>query len=322
MTTIALFDFDIITFHASAAVEKRTVEVSDHKTGRTKIFKTRTTFKDLLKEKDIEFDPERWTFQDIQVAEPEAHAFQIVKSMVKKHKNSVGATDMEGYVGDGPSNFRLLLDLPEKYKGNRDDLMRPLLLKDTKKYALENYPGGLVKNYEVDDHLVVRYHQLVEAGHDPVIISLDKDSKGCVGTKFYDWTQPFPEIVSIEPWGFLNHIKEKNKVDGLGLNFFMYQMLHEDAADGYGVNDLHKQRFGAASVVKYLNQAKNVNDLFQLTEDKYKEWFPEPLTYVTWKGDTVTKNYEELLELYFDCVYMHRKINDKTTFYSLWDEFK
>lgn len=322
MTTIALFDFDIITFHASAAVEKRTVEVSDLKTGRTKIFKTRTAFKDLLKEKDIEFNPERWFFQDIQVAEPEAHAFQIVKSMVKKHKNSVGATDMEGYVGDGPSNFRLLLDLPEKYKGNRDDLMRPLLLKDTKKYALENYPGGLVKNYEVDDHLVVRYHQLVEAGHDPVIISLDKDSKGCVGTKFYDWTQPFPEIVSIEPWGFLNHIKEKNKVDGLGLNFYCYQLLAGDTADGYTVKNLHGKRFGDTSIVEYLNQAKSVDELFKLTEAKYKEWFPEPIEYKTWDGRTVEKNYAEVLQLYHECVYMKRMVNDQTNFWDLWREFK
>jgi hypothetical protein len=61
--------------------------------------------------------------------------------------------------------------------------MRPVYLKETKKYALDNYPGSLVKKLEVDDYLVIRSHELEKQGFNPVIITLDKDSKGCVGTR-------------------------------------------------------------------------------------------------------------------------------------------
>jgi len=50
-------------------------------------------------------------------------------------------------------------------------------------------------------------------------------------------------------------------------------------------------------------------------------WFPAPVTYTTWDGRTVTKNYEEILELYHACVYMLRTEDDQTTFFSYMQEF-
>lgn len=321
MAKIALFDFDIITFHASAAIEKRSIEVFDRKTGRSRKFKTRTEFKTLLKSKNIEMEEGRYWIQDIQVSEPESHSFQIVKTMVNRIKQDIEADAMEGFVGDNTNNFRLKLDLPQEYKGSRKDMLRPLQLKVTKEYAVNNYPGGVVEDYEVDDHLVVRYHEMKKAGHDPVIISLDKDSKGCIGTKFYDWTNKDLGIQVVEPWGWLSYNDDKKKVEGLGLQFYAYQMLKGDTADDYSPSDLHKLRYGDKTVVKDINEAKTVVDIFNIVEEKYKEWFGDNFEYKTFDGRIVTKSYKEILSMYHSCVYMHRMKNDKTSFWDLKKEF-
>lgn len=318
---IALFDMDLIAYRSAAVSEKRSIEVQHIPTSKTKSFNTRTEFKDGLKSRNKPFNPEDWLIKDIQVAEPESYAFQAVKQQVKSISEEVEAEAIEGYVG-GKNNFRLSLDLPVLYKGNRTDMIRPLNLSSTKKYIINKYKGGLIEGHEVDDHVVIRFHELKQEGHDPVILTLDKDQNGCIGTKFYDWTKYKPSIIEVPKFGYLEHDKSKNKVRGLGLNFYCYQMLKGDTSDNYSPSDLHKQRYGDVAVVKYLNEAKTVNDLFQAVEDQYKKWFPKIVHYVSQNGVEVQKDYKDLLNLYNSAVYMLRTYNDKTDFYSLWKEMK
>ena len=318
---IALFDMDLIAYRSAAVSEKRSIEVQHILTSKTKTFNTRTEFKDGLKSRNKPFKQEDWLIKDIQVAEPETHSFQVVKQQVKSISEEVLAELIEGYIG-GKNNFRLTLDLPVLYKGNRTDMIRPLNLDSTKKYIINKYKGGLIEGHEVDDHVVIRFHELKSEGHDPVICTIDKDQKGCVGTKYFDWTGIKPQIIEVPKFGYLEYDKAKNKVNGLGLNFYCYQMLKGDTSDNYSPSDLHNQRFGDVAVVKYLNEAKTVNDLFLAVEDKYKEWFPEVLTYVNQNGVEVKKGYKDLLNLYHAAAYMLRKYNDTTDFYSLWDEMK
>lgn len=322
---IAIFDMDLFAYRSAAAVEERKIKVTHLATAKTKLFKTRTDFKKFLNEKDIEYNEDKYHIEDIQIAEDVSHALNIIKLQVNKIKTAIGADMVYGFIGKGSDNFRLNLDLPKQYKGQREEMLKPLHLDKTRKFIVDNYNGGYVEGIEVDDEVIIRSHLAIAKGNDPVIITIDKDCTACVGTKFYNWMDEFPDIIEVPKFGYLDYIKKdkgNNKVKGLGLNFLMYQLLHEDAADNYGVNDLHSERFGAASVVKYLNQAKTVNDLFALTEAKYQEWFGDAFTYTTHDGRTVTKNYKEILDMYFKCAYMLRSRNDTTNFYSLWEEMK
>lgn len=319
---VALFDYDIIAYRASAAAEKRSIKATHLPSGTEKIFKNRTELKKLLTEKGFEYKEEDYIIEDIQTPEPIENACQILKQQISSIKKAIGATYHEGFIGIGETNFRLKLDLPEKYKGNREDMIRPLLLQEVKNYALNNHNGMKVVNVEADDYLVIKYHEYKRAGHDPVIVTLDKDSWGCVGTKYYDWTQDDPKVIEVPVLGYLEYNKSKKKVEGLGLNFYCYQLLSGDKADNYFPSDLHKQRFGDVAAVNLLKDCKTVDDLFSTVENQYKKWFPEPVTYTSQNGDEVTKNYQEILEMYHRCVYMARKLNDDTTFYSLWEEFK
>lgn len=322
MATIALFDGDIIAYRSAAVVEKRKVEVLHKSTGKTKDFDTRTEFKEFLKNKDWVYNEEEYSFRDYQIPEPEHHAFQVAKSLVNKIKEQVDATDIEVYVGDGNSNFRLNLELPELYKGNREDMIRPIHLKATKTYLLDNYPSTFVQDIEVDDYLVVRSHEIIKAGHRPIIITIDKDSWGCVGTEYFNFTDEDSGVISVPSFGYLRYNTDKKKVEGLGTNFYCYQMLAGDKADNYRPNDLHKLRIGDAAVLGYLDGCKTPNELFQVVNDKFKEWFGDEFTYKDHTGKTKKKNYKEILEMYHQCVYMKRKRNDDTTFFSLWEEFR
>jgi len=318
---ILLFDMDLIAYRSAAAAEQRSVEVIHKASSRVKEFKTRTEFKEFLSEKNFEYKEDDYEIKDIQVCEPDTHAYQIVKTQVNSITEGLEADFTECYVG-GKNNFRVNLELPELYKGNRKGMLRPLLLDKVKEYALNKYAGGLIEGYEVDDHVVVRSHELIKSGHDPVIISLDKDCKGCVGTKYFNWTEDKPKIIEVPAFGYLLYNKEKKKVEGLGLNFYCYQLLRGDPSDNYTPSDLHKQRFGDMSVVNLLKDCKTVNELFTYSENKFKEWFPEPITYTSHLGKEVTKDYKQIIDLYHQCAYMKRIANDSTTFYDLWDEFK
>lgn len=319
---ILIFDFDLITYRAAAVAEKRKVEVVHVKSGRPKLFDTRTKFKNFLAAKGMEFNKEEYTLTDIQIPEPPEFAFQVVKSQVKKIKESLNASEMEGFVG-GKNNFRLHLELPVQYKRNREGMQRPIHLKAAKQYALDNYPGGLIDGIEVDDHVCIRWHELEAAGHYPVVVTIDKDQKACVGTRFYDWTKDEPEIVQVPAFGWLQLVDQgKNKkVEGLGLHFYAYQMLQGDPADEYTPRDLHGTNFGDKKAVELINQAKNISDIFDCIELQYKTWFPEPITYTTWDGKEVQKDYMQIIEMYHQLVYMKRKANDTTTYLDLKKEF-
>lgn len=319
--TIALFDFDIIAYRAAAAAEKRSVKITYKSSGNSGEFKNRTEFKKFLKSKDIPYDESKFLIEDVQRPEPVENACQIVKMQVYNIKRQIKADYTEGFVGTGDDNFRLQLDLPKLYKGNREDMLRPLLLDDAKKYVLNKFPGEKVAGIESDDMLVIRSHEFLAAGHKPVVITLDKDQWGCVGTSYYDWTKEDAKVIDVPAFGYVEHIKEKNKTVGLGLNFYCFQMLNGDSADNYFPSDLHGKRFGEISAVNLLRDCTTVGQLFEVVEKQYKEWFPSPITYKTQTGSIVTKDYKDILELYHQSVYMKRKRNDTTTFDNLREEF-
>lgn len=53
--------------------------------------------------------------------------------------------------------------------------------------------------------------------------------------------------------------------------------------------------------------------------EQYQQWCPEPVTYKAWDGIEHTKDYKELLQLFFSAVYMLRSHNDKTTAEEFFD---
>jgi hypothetical protein len=317
---VAIVDGDTLSYRSAAASEKRSVIVKHLKSGREKEFKNRTEFVEFLKEKGIEYKKELYSITDKQEPEPESHCCQMISLQVKKIGAFLNADHVEIYIG-GENNFREKLELPSKYKGNRADMLRPILLDSAKTYVMKQYAGGLVTGMEADDMLHIRAYELLRSGHEPILCSQDKDARQGVGLTIYNWTLDNPVLESIPVFGDLRFNKAKNKVEGEGLKWLGYQLLFGDPTDNYKPCELSKTRFGAISAYNLLKDTKTVDELFSVVEKQYKDWYPSPVKYLTWNGEEVSKDWKGILDMYFKCAYMLRQYDDETTFSSLWREF-
>ncbi len=69
---------------------------------------------------------------------------------IKNICDACGTDKFEIYLS-GKDNFRDELELPQKYKGNRDKLLRPLHLDDLKEYIRKYHNCEIVERIEADD---------------------------------------------------------------------------------------------------------------------------------------------------------------------------
>ena len=153
--TVLIYDGDILAYRASAAVEKRSVDVKHLPTGKVKTFDNRTQFKDYMKDRDKDWDKTEYVFEDKQEAEPIENCLSIMKKQIERINEELFAD--EYVVGlSGKSNFRDSLPLPSKYKGNREGGIRPIHLKAAKTYLWKHHNGFLADGFEADDYCIFK----------------------------------------------------------------------------------------------------------------------------------------------------------------------
>lgn len=312
---VVLMDADVLAYRAAAVTEKREVEVLHEPSGKSKRFDTRTEFKKSLEEKKGNLDklPE-YSFKDIQTPMHMSVTGNIINGIIEKIKIKFEPDVFEMYIG-GVNNFRESLPLPKKYKGNRDSMIRPLNLKETKKF-LEGKGAKVINDIEADDMLSIRAYEELAKGNTVYICTNDKDTDQADGIWVYDWTDKDAEPYLVPAIGNIELTKH-NTIKGVGLKFFAAQLLVGDDADFYKPTDACSSRFGTKSCVKLLQPLETSKEILDAVVMQYQKWYPDVVTYTTWDGKEITTNWEGMLDLYFGCAYMHRKRNDKTT----WKEF-
>jgi hypothetical protein len=313
--TVLLSDGDIIAYRTAAAIEKRTVVVTHKATGRAKEFDTRREFKVFLKEQGREFVASSYDIVDIQTPEDASHCMYTIKRIVRKMEDFSFCDRHDIYIS-GKENFRESLLLPTRYKSNRVDSIRPIHLEAAKDYLLHRFDASKSKLVEADDVLSIRAYEELHKGNCAIIASNDKDTLQASGIWFYNWTEKEPKLYEIPTIGSLTI--EGQEVKGDGLKFLAFQLLYGDPVDGYKPPELAGVRFGKKSAYNILDNLYEPDEILNAVLLQYKEWYPEPFDYTAW-NDVIVKNatYETILDLYFRCVYMLRKWNDKTT----WQEF-
>lgn len=299
--TIAIYDSDAIAYRAAAVIDKRSVEVKHLPSGRTKVFKTRTEFKDSLKLKDKEFIKTDYEFTD-QVEPGElSHCIHIMKNQIEKINSDLFADEILMCI-QGKTNFRDSLPLPSKYKGNRTGLARPTWLREAKAYLYKNYPSTVADNKECDDDVVIYGYEYLSKGYTPVLISVDKDSAAYSGLNLYDYTQDNPKVRLVPDFGSLWQVDKT--VKGEGFIWFCMQFLNGDISDFYKPSELAKVKFGEQSAYKLLNTCKTHQEALQCVIDQYRSWYPSEFTYTAWDGSTHVVDYRDILQMYFRCARM------------------
>lgn len=313
--TILLVDADTVAFRAAAVCEKREIVVERIRDGKSRVFKTRTDFKEYLTNQYGSSEMfNEYLIKDLQTPEPVANALQAAKSIMTKIFTSIEPDDMIVYIG-GKDNFREKLPLPSKYKGNRGDMLRPLLLNEVKTYLTRKYKAKSPVGIEADDAINIRGYEELAKGNSVIIASQDKDTLQSEGLKMFDYTKEKPFIFDIPEIGSLT--VKGTECKGAGLKFFAYQLLCGDKTDNYKPTEICKVKFGAASAFKLIQPLESSAEILGAVVQKYKEWYPGVVTYTAWDGKEITTNWEGILDIYFACAYMHRKKNDTTT----WKEF-
>jgi hypothetical protein len=309
---ILIIDADLIAYQYAAANEKRTINVKHLKSGREKIFKTRTELKTLLKEKNMEFNPEDYEIEDVQTAASIRFALRNVKSVIQRLTDHTWADRVELYLGTGKT-FRHALALPTPYKDNRDDLIKPLQLADVRKYLQVKHRAQLIKGIETDDMITIRAYEELAKGNYPIIASADKDAQQSQGVEILNFGQEEWQGKVVPIVGSL--WKEKTSYKGDGLKFLALQVLSGDNADTYKGYQLSNVSYGPAKAMKALEKASTEKEILEVLISEFKRLYPEPFEYVDCHGvQHSDADWFDMLQMYWTCAYMKRSIDDDSSF--------
>jgi len=306
MDRLVIVDADTLVFSAAAVSETRSIEVLHNPTGITKSFSTRTEFKKLMKEKNKEIT-EDYVVTDKQEAEPVENCLHLVKSAANKIIDRFQFDEVLFFAGDS-NNFRRNLPLPTRYKGNRTDMIKPLLLKEAHSYFKNKFKAISAENHEADDEVIIQANKGVKAGKEVVILSMDKDSRQAVGAYLGDYSSSFEESVYISDMHDV--VMEDKKVRSYGVPWICLQLLIGDSADCYKPTELCSAKFGDVGAYKELKDCKTPQEALEKVKQKYMQWYPEDFEYTDWKGNKHQADWKSILQLYFKCVKMKTFTND------------
>jgi hypothetical protein len=304
LKTIVIFDGDTLAYRASAAIDNRSI-LALHKSGVSRTFKNKTELKELLKSKNKLHTLDDYSISELQDPEDKINAFHIMKLQIQKVTAGLFADEYIVAIS-GRNNFRDNLPFPEKYKGNRLDLIRPVHLKACKEYLWKQHPSIVANSYEADDVLVFKGYEYLNKGYTVILASQDKDAWAYSGLHLYDFTKEDPELELI-PEG-LGYLKDTgDNIIGRGLIWYAYQCVLGDKTDNMWPYKLAGARFGKKAAYKLLKDCKTEKEALELVVRQYKKWYPEVFNYTAWDGEVHCADAAYML-----CQY-HRGVRMKST---------
>lgn len=307
----AVFDFDIFAYRASSAGEKRTIKAYHPITGDEWECKTRTELyghwikkdKGILAEHNkingTNYKADELVIIDQQHPEPTQNVLHTVKVMVDSVLYQLQTKKMNGYLGKGDS-FRVQESTLLKYKGNREDTLRPLHLQAVREYILKKYSVDLVEGLESDDWLCI------DAQLDPnkVCVTADKDAMGTECFVFNPFVDS-PTITDCRGLGDL-YLNSKGEVKGHGRKFLLYQVLSQDDSDNYKANCFSDVKWGSKSAYKALVGCQTDLESFTAVRDSFKLLYPEPKKVVGWREDEIEIDWKYVLDEMWNMARMRR----------------
>jgi hypothetical protein len=301
-----VIDGDLVGFKAAAACETRTVDAYDGEIFLGN-FPNRTAFKKNLAEVYPDKTIDDFQLTDKQEVDSVANCLHTVKVMISSIREACSVPHAKMIV-QGVGNFRDELLLPEKYKGNRTDSIRPILLSECKNYITRTNDHEFANGQESDDVCAAYAYKGFTERKRIIQASTDKDANSNVGL-LYNWDKmDKPEMIQ----GFGQLVRDaKGKVSGKGRKWFYHQILFGDRADNYCPYKLSGKRFGEKGSFDLLDKLTTDQECWQAIYNQYKLWYPEAFDYTAWNGETVRGDAVQQMQLYIDCAHMRRFDNDR-----------
>lgn len=312
---IAHFDLDAIKHAAACAGETRSVKVVHKTSGRELDVPTRTDFYGHWKKKEggllAEINSKRkeaflwdgFDYIDIQVPEPVENVLHSAKLMVEKAIVLSGAASTEYYIGKGES-FRVELSTLLKYKANRTDILKAVLLDEVSDYLIRKFKAQVVTHLENDDAVVMNSY----GKKDHFVLGAEKDFLGC-GSKFFNFRKPELGIMDTNCYGKL-WLDSKGEPTGFGRMFKLFQVCGLDSSDNYAANCMSDTRWGAKSSYNALKDCKSDKELFTEALKVFNKLYPEPKTVAGWRGEDIQIDALYVFQECFNMAHLHRWDND------------
>lgn len=322
---LLVIDGDWLAFKVAAVLEKKEVRVYTSQGEYVKNFKTRTAFKNSAM-----YD-ETFEIKDSQELKKgyEATMKFLLQDLVKNFLAATKCNKVLIALG-GEGNFRTLLNLPQKYKGNRDGGIRPLALGETRDMLPQLFPTVYSENEEADDILSKYQFMSTQNPEEPIVVcTLDKDARGTPGALY---NPDKNTLVNIQGLGFLTIDKSANgyKLYGEGRKWFYSQILTGDKADNYFPCDIYKQRTGnnsksplitALKCYNMLDKCETDAECLKVIRDTFYDWYSGVTSWTNWKGIEVKGDWLDILQMYVDCVHMRRYDDDRINMKELLSKF-
>lgn len=308
---INIIDADTLAVASAAQAQKNTILAKHIPSGRVKEFDNVTALKKAMQEKGT-LDQ----FKDIEIEQlvepsPVEHALSNVKRKLDRIAEVVKADKTIIVVG-GKSTYRQTLPLPSPYKNNRAP--KPIHMDACKDYMV-NYKGAYyVNEIEADDEVILLSEEYKQKGWDVVLSSPDHDSFQMHGITLLNYKEEDLNngFIKLDSHRF-EVIKKGSykKSIGSGVGYLAGQMLYGCTTDTYSPTEIAGIRYGMQSAAKDLKGCIEPKDFLEVVVRKYQEWYKEPVTYTAWDGKEYTKDWKEILQLYYQCAYMLRSRDDK-----------
>lgn len=317
--TMAYVDADMFKYSIASVGEKRSITVTHNASGNQMDFDTRTDFwgrgkkKDggwlgeRNKERDSPFTADEFTIEDIQtITDPIENILHSAKMQVDSAlKNSgIKGNNYKFYLGKGDS-FRLDRSTLMKYKGNRDNTLRPLLLDDVVEYLTKKYNAEIITDIEVDDKVIIES----VANPNSIVIAEDKDALTCP-VKVFNPNKIDDGIVDCTGYGAV-YRDDKGKVRGHGIIFKYWQLLAGDTSDNYKPQCFSDVRWGDVAAYNAIKDCRTHKECWQAIVDSYKKLYPETKTIEGWRGDKIEIDWMYVLQEITDLQHMLRWEGDK-----------
>ncbi len=344
----AIIDLDYVRYAVASVGEEVVIKaIYKHKEGVEKEFKNITAFRGrskktiggwlgelnaereeqgkkpfLVEDFEIQQVQRRKVEVDVdgeQLAEDQstANVMHSAKQMVLSDLKAAGTDKYLAILGKGKS-FREGVSTLMKYKGNRDNVLRPLLMDDVTDYLKRKFNPEVVEGIEADDRVI----QLAYGHPNRFVMGVDKDMYS-QPVKVFNPNRPEEGIIDCDCLGKLYTAGEGSniKVRGHGRLHLYYQMLAGDTSDNYKGGCASSKRLGSKGVYNYLHEAENDQEALQLVIDKFKELYPEPLEVETWRGNKMWFDWYRVADEQFQMARMHRWEGDIMSFEAWCSEY-
>lgn len=308
-------DADTLLYNSAASCEDRFITVLHKPSGKTKDYKNRTEFKESMKQKE-KVVTEDYLIEDQQEPHAVENAFNTVKQKAERILDNFDFCEVVFCAGD-KDNFRRELPYPTRYKSNRDNTIRPLLLKECHKYFKRAFNSVQAASHEIDDEVSILAYESLKHGREAFILSPDGDSKQFDGIKFGGYQDSPYECVDIQ---FMHEIKWNGKnLDTYGFPWLVSQAAYGDSTDGLNPQYLSGKKYGEKGFFNDFHELTTPESIAKKIIEKYQFWYPKEFEYTAWNGEIIKADWKFMLELYWKGTTMKRERHVEP---DVWEFFK